>query len=453
MAKNKTSNETDNRSRQSRKEILRAQKQEEQVRVLRIAAIIIGLIIFLVIIVAIVNEMILVPNRSVASVNGESVTLSDWQNRVEFERAQRIRTLEDQLETFNNDIGLVQQFSGQAIVELVSENAEALGEAVLDRVIEEEIMRQEAEERGLLPTEAEIDDRIAESFNYFGGDSPTPLPEPTDTVEPTPSLTPIPAEGEEAPADVPTTEPPPTSEPPPTPTPVSEASFQQEFSDLLAEFNDLGVSENTYRSVVESSIIMERLMDALADEEELPREDLHASIFFLVFGDEAEANQTLADIEDSGFLPVWNAIRSQPPEPTEEGGITTTASEILWRTRDDYAASFGDEAAQAIFDQSLDTASEVFTITGTDGQPLYIIFQVSGREMRELSQAEYEARKQALLEEFLSERFSDNVEISELWRRRVPTSPILDPKFRQPPTATPDTGLGLEETGETGTSE
>ncbi len=152
MAKKQTTNETEDskgQSRESRKEILRARKQEEQLRVIRIAAVIVGIILLLVLGIAVVNEFILTPNKSVATVNGVGISLRDWQARVEYERAQRIMTLESQLESFNGDIGLVQQFSGQTIVELIGENAEGMGEAVLDRVVDEEIMRQAAEERGL----------------------------------------------------------------------------------------------------------------------------------------------------------------------------------------------------------------------------------------------------------------------------------------------------------------
>jgi hypothetical protein len=441
MANKQTTNETESSNkRQSRKEILRAQKHEEQMRIVRIAAIIVGAIILLVVIIAIVNEYFLMPNRSVATVNGQPVTLSDWQERVEYERAQRIMTLESQLESFNGDVGLVQQFSGQAIVELINENAEGMGEAVLDRVVEEEIMRQAVEARELLPTDDEIDARIGETFNYYGGDSPTPFPDPTETVAPTPSLTPIPVEGAEA-IEAPPVEQIPTSAPPPTPTPVSAESFQQEFDELLADFNNLGVSEEAYRDVVENSIITERLMEVLAKEQRLPTEDMHASIFIMVFSDETEANQALDDVTASDYLTVWNTIRSRPQEPAAEDASVTSASEILWRTRDSYAASFGEEVTDAVFELPLNSPGEVQAITGTDGEPLYVIIQVSGREMMELSESEYEGRKQQLLVTFLDEQRTDGVEISELWRSRVPTSPVLDPKFRQPPTPAPDSGL------------
>jgi hypothetical protein len=316
-------------------------------------------------------------------------------------------------------------------------------------MIDEEIMRQAAEERGLLPSEADVEARIGESFNYFGGDSPPAQPEPTETVAPTPSVTPIPAEGEDpVAAPDPTIAPGPTNPPPPTPTPVSAESFQQEFDQVLADFNELGVGEDTYRAVIESSIIMERLTDALAEYEELPGEDMHASVFFVAFSDQAEAEEALNEIEESDFLTVWNTIRSQPPDPETETESIATASEVLWRTRESYAGSFGEEVADAVFDLPLNTASGVLEITGTDGEPFYIVIQVSGREMRDLSEAELESRKQQLLISFLDEQRVDGVEMTELWRSRVPTSPVLDPKFRQPPTPTPDSGLDGLGTGD-----
>ena len=81
MAKNQTTNETENIRRQSRKDILRARKQEEQQRVIRIAAIIVGIILLLVLGVAVVNEFILTPNKSVATVSGQEISLKYWQGQ------------------------------------------------------------------------------------------------------------------------------------------------------------------------------------------------------------------------------------------------------------------------------------------------------------------------------------------------------------------------------------
>jgi len=458
MAKKQTINETEGNSRQSRKEILRARKQEEQQRVIRIIALIVGGILLLVLLVAIINEFLVAPNRAVATVNGQQISLNEWQERVQFERAQRIISLEDQLVNFNGDVGLVQQFSSQNIVELIGENSEDLAKAVLDRMVDEEIIHQGTEERGLVPTDEEIEERIGSVFSYYNGDSPTPLPLPTETIVPTPSVTPIPFDGgensEALEEPLPAVEDGPISTPLPTPTPVSEEAFQQEFNDLLAQYKNLGVGEQAYRSVISRAIMAERLIDALAEEQNLPEEDTHASFFYLVFGDEDEANATAAELSETDFLTVWNTIRSQPPDLESEAAVPTTASEVLWRTQDGIEGSFGPELAEEAFNLPIDVPSGVIVLAGADSEPVYVIIMVSGREIRELSPGELQTRKQQLLQDYIADGQLGDIEISELWRSRVPTSPVLDPKFRQPPTPTPealpdangDTGTGGENT-------
>jgi hypothetical protein len=444
MAKKQTINETEENSRQSRKEILRARKQEEQQRVIRIAALIVGGILLVILLVAVVNELFIAPQRAVATVNGQVITLQGWRERVKFERAQRIISLEEQLENFNGDVGLVQQFSSQNIVELIGENSEAFGEAILDRMVDEELIRQGAEERGLVPTNAEIDEQIGSNFNYFGGESPPPAPAPTETIVPTPSVTPIAFAGEEVTDEseqpIASAENVPTSTPLPTPTPVSEEAFQQEFNDILALFKDLGVGEQAYREVIGRSLMAERMMDALAEEQELAEEDMHANFFYLVFSDEEQANETAAELSGGEFLTVWNTFRSQPPDTESEDEFPpVTASELVWQTQDGIERGFGADVAEAALNLPLNTPSEVIDLSSSDGEPLYLIIMVTGRELRELAQAELEARKQQLLQDYITSGQLGDIEISELWRSRVPTAPVLDPKFRQPPTPAPET--------------
>jgi hypothetical protein len=417
--------------RQTRKEILMARKQREQLRTVRIAAAGVVALLLLVIVVAVVNEYILSPRREVANVNGEIITLQEWQDRVRFERAQRIATLEDQLEMVNNDVGLLQQFSGQTINEL--QDQEALGEATLNRLAQDRIMFQALAERGIEVTDEDIDQRIEQAYNYFGGESPTPVPTATEEPQPTPSVTPIGAESvEEA-----SVEPVPTSPPLPTATPVSLESFQEEFGDLVDRYQAMGVSEDVYRSVVAGSIAGERLLEALAEEANLPEEDLHASAFILDFPSQEEAENALAEIESSDFLTVWNTIRSATPEQSEDGTDPASATEILWQTRDALSGALSPEEVAAIFDTPVDQPSAIIEITDLNGNPRYLIVMPSGRETRPLSSTELRNRQVELLTQYLDERTSSDVEIGNYWRSRVPALPILDPMFLQPPTPTP----------------
>ena len=190
MAKKKEQTPDEVAQRQSRKEILLARKQEQQMRRIRLGAYIVGGLLLLVLLVGLVNEFLIVPNRAVAVVNGEEISLSQWRDRVTYERAQRIVFLENQYEAFDGNVGIIQQFAGQSINDLL--DSEGLGQAVLNQMVDEVVIRQAAQERGISVSEADIDTYIGESFNYFNGESPTPFPTATATIMPTPSLTPIP---------------------------------------------------------------------------------------------------------------------------------------------------------------------------------------------------------------------------------------------------------------------
>lgn len=446
----KSPQKTDNAAeqRQSRKEILITRKQERDLRNLRIGiGIIIGMIA-VVALVALVNELIITPNRSVITLGDNQVPLSEWQDRVRYERAQRIIFLENQLEAFGGDVGIVQQFGGQVINDLL--DPETLGQASIDAMADELAICSALDERGITISDADIDAEIGSAFGFFDGQSPTPLPEPTQTVAPTPSLTPIPVAGAEV---QPTEEPLPTATagPPatpfPTPTPVSQEAFQEEFGGVLTSFRDLGVDEATYRSVVRAQLCRDRLADVLAEEQNLSTVAPHASLFLLAYDNEEEALAAVQTINSSdAFLEGWNTIQSRPePEPDAEAP-TSAAFELLWRTQDSLQNTVGPEVAEAAFALGINQPSGVIRVPAADGSTAYYIAMVSGREDRELAETELESRRQQIVQQFVDSAVLGNLVIDESWRTRVPNSPLLDPKFLVAPTPVPSPTFGAVET-------
>ncbi|MFQ5398394.1 MAG: SurA N-terminal domain-containing protein [Anaerolineae bacterium] len=437
MAKKRVRQSEEEAQRQSRKEVLLARKQAQQTRQIRLAAAGVIALLVLVFVVAVVNELILIPNRAVAMVEGEEISLKAWQERVQYERAQRIIVLENQLEAFGGDVGIVQQFGGQLITEL--QDSESLAQTTLEQMINEVAIRHAAEERGITVTSADVDAEIGSSFNYFGGDSPTPVPTSTATPMPTPSLTPIPTPvitevvPTAAPFPTPTIGPPAT--PLPTATPVSAEAFQQQLDDLMTRLQDLAVSAETFRSVVKARIYRDRLMDALAEENNLSDEAEQVSIFLLSYNSEEEAKNALLRIEASGYLTEWNTVRSTPIEEGAEQ--TAAATELLWRTRESLVSNFGEGVADAAFTLRVNSNSEVLT-RQIDAETFnYMIIRVSGREKRKLSDAEFRNKKFELMINIIDERVAADAERSEFWRQRIPTQPVLDPKFLVPPTPAP----------------
>jgi hypothetical protein len=223
---------------------------------------------------------------------------------------------------------------------------------------------------------------------------------------------------------------------------VSEDAFEEEYSSLLDQYRSYGVGEETYREAIRAQLYREKLGDALAVEAELAEEAEHASVYVLTFTDESVANEALDQIQEEDFLTVWNTIRSLPADERLDG----TAREVLWQTEERLAEQLGPDAAEAAFELPLDSPSEILlevtepAATAEDTGELeqvtrYHIIQVSGREVRDLSETTIENTKQELVAELIQQlRDEVNVEIFPIWRSRVPTQPILDPTFLVPPT-------------------
>lgn len=427
-------------SRRSRKEVLIAKKEAEQTRGIRIGiGIVLGLVL-LIVLIAVVNEVIISPNREVASVDDEKITLNEFQDRVEYERTQRIIFLESQLEAFGNDVGIVQQYASQWIVDLLPQSSDDFGESVLNQMVAETLIEQAAVDFGIEVSDTDVDEAIGAEFGYYGGGLPTPAPKATETVVPTPSLTPIPTAVITELLPIPTALPDPTDGPEPTPfptaTPVSEDAFQAEFAEFFQDYKDYGVSEERYRQGIYARLLREQVMDALAVEQELPTEAEHANFFVIAASDEAEAGDIASLVEADGYLPVWNEIRSRPFDP--ESTSTAIAAELLKRTQDDLTETFGDEVASAAFNLDVDMPSALITAVGQDGTQQYFIIMVSGRENLGLAESALQSQKEAALLAYLEEMIESEAVINDFWRGRVPTTPILDSKFLAQPTPAPE---------------
>ena len=436
MAK-KQDTTTNDAERQSRKEVLLARKHAQQTRQIRIGVAVVGGLLLFVFLAAIINELIIAPNRPVAIVDEQEISLKDWQDRVSFERAQRIILLENQLEAFQGNVGVVQQFAGQAINDLLQ--TELLGQNTLNQMIDELVIRQAAEARNITVTDADVDAEIGQTFNFFDGGLPTPFPTATATVQPTASITPIPTAviTDIIPTNTPfpTATLGPTGTPPPTSTPVSAEAFQQEFGDVIAQFEALGVSEEQYRELVRAQLYRERLIEELSLESEISDEAEQVSFFYLQYETEEEANEALAVIGSSDYLSVWNEIKSQPDDVEFTG--TAQASEVVWQTEAAITPSLGAEVVEAAFDLSIGEPSGLISRMVDAETTLYYLIQVTGREVRPLAASELQSLQQNNLATFIDTQLTGNLTLTEYDRGRTPTTPVLDPIFTTPPTATP----------------
>lgn len=408
--------------RQTRKEYLLTRKQQEQYRQIRLIALgVFGLILAILAFGAIM-EFVVKPGRPVARIGETEISLREWQDRVRFEREQSLSTVEEVYEEFGPQ--RVQQLpQTQGLFSPAD-----LGNQVLFQMINEEIIRQEADKQGIPISDAEIDTAIGEQFGYYGGGLPTPLPEPTNTVMPTPSITPILADDATAEPEPEPAEELPTAEPLPTNTPVSEDSFNEQLAERVTELEGFGGSEADIRRVVRNGLLSDKIVESLsADPGSINTEEENYTLFYIEYDTQDEADSALQAIQDgdTDYITTWNTIRSAE-------FVTNTqafAGEVPWTTLSVITNGLGTVAGDVV--QTIDLGENSNVIAADSG---FYLLQVNGREMRPVPDFNIQSQENQLLQDWLQEKQED-VFIPEIradvpfWLDNVPTRPILPPEY------------------------
>jgi parvulin-like peptidyl-prolyl isomerase len=150
--------------------------------------------------------------RPIATVGSAEISTQQFEARV---RLQRQRLLSDfgqysQLQQLGMDVSAQLQQIQSSL-----DQPETIGQEVLDQIIDEEIIRQEALSRGLSVSAAELEAAIQANFEYFPAGTPTLTVTPTAVLSPT-----VPASAFESVTQSPTASP----TLPATQTPVVTAS-------------------------------------------------------------------------------------------------------------------------------------------------------------------------------------------------------------------------------------
>ncbi len=251
--------------------------------------------------------------RPVAKVGNVSITVGEWQARVRMERTRLINQLtlyEQYSQYFGMDFSQQIQTTTQQLNDPTN-----LGQSVLNEMVDEELIRQDAAKRGITVSEKEIDDAIQASYGYYPNGSPTPTLTPTPVTFPTLSpqtlalvtLTPTPggptatavpetpsptasavitgspeatgspavttgtpaatstpaatATPSQTPTPLPTWTPMPTFTPEPTSTPYTLQGFQDSYKQGLAKLEAMGLTEQQVRQIYATNILRQKLFD------------------------------------------------------------------------------------------------------------------------------------------------------------------------------------------------
>ncbi len=286
MAKRRPPRQKPETARQAR----RRRKQEQQQRLLLIGLGILGILVIGLLVYGAVQQYVIAPRAPVAVVNGTPIPTDAFQRRLAYERF----SLQNQLRQWQQfqlqfDPKGENPFLKQQISQLTAQinDVEGLSLQVLDQMIDEVLIREEAANQGISASPEEVQARIDAFFGFDreaakATPAPTPTPEPTQPITGTEPITP-------------------TATPIPTPTPMSEEAFQKLYTDYLQQVQNqaLGFSEQEFRALFEIQVLREKLQEALCSNVPTTEEAVHARHILI-------------------------AVKTPTPEPVGEGTPTPT---------------------------------------------------------------------------------------------------------------------------------
>lgn len=385
----------------TKKQRTRAEREARMNRWIIAGTVAVGVLVIGILVYGYLAENVFKGRAPVATVNGVPITTADFQARV---RHYRI-VLQEQRDYYTaqrmqldptdpNASFLLEYLNGQIrqLDSMLSEaSATALGKEVLDRMVQEELIRQEAARRGLTVSQEEIDRAIEEQFGY---DRDAAVAFLTPTVVPTAPVT---------------TETALTATATPVPTPVPKEEFDRRYQEYVKTYlKPSGLSEAKFRAMVEASLLYDKLQQAMAAE--VPQTMEQVQIRYLSFPTQEDAGKVA---ERLGKGEKWEDIAAEIKADEKSAAY---ASEPEWVTQGFLKEQFGEEAAGTIWE----TPAPQYTapLAGTDSR--WYIVQVMGREVRELESWLRSYEEQRAFQEWLQAQMA-TVQYSEDWASKVPT--------------------------------
>jgi hypothetical protein len=367
-----------------------------------------GVVVTVLVALALIQIFVLEPQRAVAAVGEQTISVRALQTRMRYEQAQllsRYSQLSEQLSQFGqgdeNTGPLIRQLYQQQLQQLVAQgSAEQIARDALDAMIEELLIKQEANQRGITVTPEEVTEELEVSYGLYRK-TLTPFPTYTPVTPPTPEPTPTGTVTETRPTPTPA----PTATPRLQPTSISEADFQQLWQNTLASYQPLGLSEQDLRELIANGIYRRRLQDAF--ERDVPTTAPHYTFDYVRFNSLEEAQKAASrlaagEVDFAALISQTNAITQ--PAPIGSGDSVEMLSRFSVRDR------FGEAVVEQLANAPLNQPTPV--ITSSFGS--FYILLPRAREEKALEASERQSEGQRLFENWLQAARGDENRVKRL---------------------------------------
>ncbi len=288
----------------TKKEIRLGKKARRQRRMILIGAAVITVVVVVLIAFGFYQEYLVKPKEPVAMVGEAPIRTDTYQKMVRYYRSNlqnQLAMLQDQLARLDpNDQSteFIVQYYQQQVEQLQTQlgNPQELGQQVLDDLIDDELIRQEATRRGIVVTTEEVQLEIETQFDY---ERNPPTPTPTPIITATQAITPT-----------------------PTATPVTLDRFQEMYATTLEALDErAGFSEADFRDIFEAMLWREKLQEAMGQEVPTIADQVHARQVQVTNEEQAQAIMTLLDegVDETSALDAIHVLLAETEEvKTEE---------------------------------------------------------------------------------------------------------------------------------------
>jgi parvulin-like peptidyl-prolyl isomerase len=378
----------------TKRQVARSQKVRRRERntligIASIAALVVGVLIY-----GAVNEYLIKPNAPIATVDGVQISTKLYKKHWQYIQANTLASYEQyqsELARLNalaepTDMdGIYIQYYQQMVQQLQNQLTN-LNLSVLDNLIDDELVRQEAKKEGIAVSPEEVQ---AEIEITFGFERNPPTPTPTEVITDTDAVTE-------------------TATPVPTATRMSEEQFQTTYTTQKDYFQkQFGFSEQEFRALFEIQLLRQKLQAVLGERVPTTEEQVHVT--HILVATEEEAQEVVKRLQAGEDFAALALELSTDTTNKETGG------DLDWFGRGAMVAEF--EAAAFSLEPGK-VSDPVKTDFG------YHIIEVLEKDPnREMDEYTLNQVKAAALDDWLStQRYSDRVE--RFWSSDKVPSPI-----------------------------
>ncbi len=419
-------NEQDKKPVLHKKHVARLQREQQQGRIILYAFFGILAAVVLLLIYGWLDIKYFQANRPVAKVGDAEILVRDFEPRVRLQRQQLLSqyNLYSQYQQFGMDVTAQLQE-----IQFSLDQPTIVGQTVLDQMINEELVRQEAAKRGITVDEAELNEAVQGAFNYFPNGTPSPTVTPTEvtlpdapaeafavvTQTPPPTAT-VAATAESVTATPTATIAPtatatagPTSTPEPTATPYTLEGFQSDLEDSNQRMVKLGFDEDVFRKFFEAQLLETKLREEISADIASTQTQVWAR--HILVADEQAAKDIIVRIQDG------EDFATLAQQLSTDTGSGLYGGDLGWFGTGAMVPEF-ETAAFALENPGDITTEPVQSDFG------YHIIQLIAKQDRPMTADQYETAKQKAFSDWLTAAKEEyGVETFDVWQSRVPSEP------------------------------